>query len=95
MSASGRPIAEIEEEIVRCERQLRMLRRERQRAAKAFREELVREFDAGATIADLADRHSIPYTAVQGVLYRAGRTQRGRDMVREQLVSLRQPSVAA
>lgn len=95
MNAGGRPIAEIDEEIVRCERQLRLLRRERQRAAKAFREELVREFDAGASISELADRHSMTYCGVQGVLYRAGRTQQGRDMVREQLASLRQPAVAA
>lgn len=78
-------LANIDAEIARTEAALRRLHAERREAVRSFNAEIVADFDAGKSTAELADERGLTYSAVQGVLYRAGRTKVGRMLTRARL----------
>lgn len=71
----------IRREIASHEAALRRLHDELRKADRETREELIREFDEGMSIAELSEAHGLGYQQVQGILYRAGRTQAGRTAI--------------
>ena len=76
-----RAVAEIDAEIASHEAALRRLHQERRQVARTAIDGLVAEFDAGKSIAEISEAKGISYAKVQGILYRAGRTQAGRTAV--------------
>ncbi len=78
-------LANIDDEIARTEAALRRLHAERRAAIRSFNAEIVADFDAGKSTSEIADKRGVKYAAVQGVLYRAGRTKVGRMLTRARL----------
>lgn len=90
-----RTVAQVDAEIVEAEAALRRLHGERRGAVRAHNDSIVAEFDTGKDIAEISEDRSIPYSAVQGILYRAGRTQAGRIAIRQRLSSVDAERVSA
>ena len=80
-----RSLAAIDLDIAKAELSLRALHAERRESARSKNDELIAEFDAGKDIAAIAEERRLPYGTVQGVLYRAGRTQSGRMAIKQRL----------
>lgn len=83
-----RPVADIDREIAVTEARLRALHSERRKAIREKHVELIAEFDAGKNIAEIAGARGLAYGSVQGVLFRAGRTQSGRTAIKDRLRSV-------
>lgn len=73
-----RAVAEIDAEIGRLEQQLRDLHCERRETVAAHRDRVVAAFDGGREFGDIAVAFGLTTAAVQGILWRAGRTKTGR-----------------
>lgn len=80
-----RPVADIDADIAATEAKLRALHAERRGAFKARSSLIVAEFDGGKDIADISEARGMSYSTVQGILFRAGRTQTGRMVMRARL----------
>lgn len=76
-----RSLAEIDREIASHEAALRRLHAERREITRDKNAELIAAFDAGKSIAEISEAKGIAYSKVQGILYRAGRTQAGRTAI--------------
>jgi len=83
-----RSVAEIDRDIAQAQLLLRTLFAERRDAIRLKNDELIAEFDAGKDIAEISQERGLPYGSVQGVLYRAGRTQSGRIAISQRLESI-------
>ncbi|MCF8534086.1 MAG: hypothetical protein K9G48_13845 [Reyranella sp.] len=80
-----RPVADIDADIASTKAALRKLHGERREAIRARATPIVADFDAGKDIAEIAKARELGYSTVQGILYRAGRTQGGRTAIRADL----------
>jgi hypothetical protein len=73
-----RRLADIDRDVADAEAQLRELRAEREQARQERNAIICREFDAGSALGQIATRHRMTQSAVQGVLFRSGRTMKTR-----------------
>jgi hypothetical protein len=73
-----RSLADIDRDVADAEARLRELRIEREQARQDRAAIICREFDAGADMGAIATCHRMTHSAVQGVLFRSGRTMRTR-----------------
>lgn len=80
-----RTVSAIDAAIAELEVQLKTLHAERRQVQRSWRDEIVADFDAGKEILDIVKARKLPYGSVQGVLWRAGRTEAGRMAIRQRL----------
>jgi len=80
-----RTVSAIDADIAATEARLRALHDERRQKAKARCRVIVADFDGGMSVAQISEKRRLGYSIVQGILYRAGRTERGRAAVQQQL----------
>lgn len=78
-----RDLAEIDRDIAEASGRLRALRLERQQWLWVWRNRIVEAFDEGMTSYDLVAKTGLSYDSVRAILWRAGRTLRGRATVRK------------
>lgn len=72
-------------EIAKAKLHLRSLYAARLAAWEKDRDTICREFDAGASVADIAKRYGRKKSAIKGILNRSGRTSRRRDLLRQKI----------
>lgn len=80
-----RDLLDIKRDIDETQLKLARLRREQRGVFAIWKQRIIDAFDAGMSLRDVAEQTNIPFPKVQGVLYRAGRTEQGRAKVREQV----------
>jgi len=87
MTARGpqRTIADIDRDIASTEAALRRLHSERRASVAAYNAEIVADFDAGMSFAEIAEKRGLTYASTQGILYRLGRTLGGRTAMKDRL----------
>ena len=83
-----RPISSIDAEIADTEAKLRALQEEKRQVGRSRNAVLIADFDSGMDIAEISRARRLPYGAVQGVLFRSGRTEGGRTAIKQQLEGL-------
>ncbi len=83
-----RPVSEIDADIATTEAKLRALHEERRQTMRARIDVIVADFDAGMDIAEISEARKLGYSVVQGILYRAGRTEGGRTAIKRQIASV-------
>ena len=88
----GRGLADIDRDIAATEATLRKLHGEKRAAIRAFNAAIVADFDGGKDIADISVARGLGYSVVQGILYRAGRTQGGRIAIAKRLAAQALPA---
>lgn len=94
-AGTHRTTAEIDADIASTEAALRRLHSERRAAIRARIAPIVADFDAGMGIAEISEARQLGYSAVQGILYRAGRTEGGRTAIKAAIRSAVAESVSA
>ena len=80
-----RTVAEIDAEITNTRLHLFELQAERDAARQAQIETITRLFDAGMSVREIAREKKQTPAAIQGVLFRSGRTEKGRTAIRQQI----------
>ena len=83
MSERGR--SQIDVDIAATEAALRKLHAERRAVVRRDNAAIVADFDGGMDTAHISQARGLPYSSVQGILYRAGRTQAGRTAIKAKL----------
>lgn len=80
-----RTLSQIDADIAATEVKLSALHAERRQSIRAQTDRLVSMFEAGKSFAEISAETGIPYSGVQGRLWRAGRTLGGRMAMRGKL----------
>jgi hypothetical protein len=78
-----RELLAIDRDIAKASDRLRALRKERQQWLWVWRNRIIDAFDDGAPMVDLAAKTGLSYDSIRAILYRSGRTLRGRATVRK------------
>lgn len=80
-----RPVRDIESDIKAVQLRLNELQLERGAAIEADHEVVFRLFDAGQNARQIARELKKPLATVQGILWRSGRTEKGRTAIARQI----------
>lgn len=80
-----RALSDIERDIAKVEARLADLHAERRKKLRIKNSDLIADFDRGMTTREIARARLMRYSTVQGILWRAGRTEKGRAAVRERI----------
>lgn len=89
-----RPLSEIDAERAAVSARLNALQLEREAARQAEIGTIARLFDAGLSVREIARDTQQSPAAVQGILFRSGRTEKGRTAIRHRIAEAA-PSQAA
>lgn len=88
-----RDLADIDSDINRLALELANVRHERVEHQRIWRQRFIDVFDEGLlSIAEIAQQTGTRFSIVQGILYRAGRTEGGRALVHEQIAQAVRPA---
>lgn len=82
-----RDLDTLEREYRRLVVEVAQTRAELNEARKIWRQRFIDAFDGGMGIRKIAIDAGVPFQVVSGILFRSGRTEKGRDAVREQIAS--------
>lgn len=82
-----RPLSVIKAEIDATAIRLNELQDERRAAMQAEHDSVLRRFDAGMSAREIARELKINKATVHGILWRAGRTERGRTAIRQHIAA--------
>ena len=83
-----RTVSAIDADIATTEARLRRLHAERHQIIKSRSLVIIADFDGGMSVAEISELRKLGYSTVQGILWRAGRTERGRAAMQRQLASI-------
>lgn len=90
-----RLIADIKDDITSKENELRALYGELDDVMRAYEKDMLRRFDEGESFAHIGRQVGLPAYTVKNILWRNGRTKRGREALRTHRASLRPLAVTA